>query len=510
MITTLNLTFAYPGKLQILKNINLTIPSGSHVALLGKNGSGKTTLALLLKGLLKPSDGVVTVDGLNSGEEEARFEIMKRVGLIFQNPDSTIISTTVERELAFGLENMGMPTQEMKEQVDETLKRFDLEPFRHTNPIHLSGGEKQRLALAAVMIMHPSYLILDEPTSLLDPSSSERMLRLIHTTACEGATVIHITQFAAEMLLADRALVLDESGICFDGPPDDVLEKKRTVRSGGFVHSLSGGTIGMMKNDLAEHDRVNPQASRRPVCSISVALENISHWYDKGTPFAHKALSDITLELHEGTATVVLGPAGAGKTTLLEIASGVTIPSQGEVHRNSNQLRAMAFQFPEDQMSGDTVESYISFGPENIGIPESQLHDFVESALEDVGLDPYMYCDRDPITLSGGEARRVALAGVLAMKPDVLILDEPTAGLDWEGMKLVLGILRNFVNGGGTLLFSTHDLEVAQCLAVYAVVLEKGNMEMYGRVFEVFGKSKWIASVKDRIKTLVETSKHHQ
>ena len=415
----------------------------------------------------------------------------------------------VERELAFGLENMGIPSQEMKARVDETLKRFDLEPFRYTNPIHLSGGEKQRLALAAVMIMQPSYLILDEPTSLLDPSSSEHMLRLIHNTACEGATVIHITQFAVEMLLADRALVLDESGICLDGPPGKVLEKKPAVRTGGFVHSLPDCTIGIQKSDLAKQERVHQQAAVQSVSSISVALEHITHWYDEGTPFSHRALNDITLVLHEGTSSVHLGPAGAGKTTLLEIASGVTVPSRGEVHSHGNQLRAMAFQFPEDQMFGDTVKSYVSFGPENIGIPEDLRDEYIECALRDVGLDPDKYCDRDPFTLSGGEARLVALAGVLSMKPDVLILDEPTAGLDWDGIRLVLNILRNFVDAGGTLLFSTHDLEVAQCLSDYVAVLNKGSIELYGSVIEVFDKSTWIASVKDSIAALVRTSKYH-
>ena len=162
MIKATNLTFAYPECSAVLKGINLTISPGSHVAVMGKNGSGKTTIALLLKGILRPSSGNVVVDGFDAGKEDSRFEIMKRVGIVFQNPDDTIVATTVERELAFGLENTGVPPQEIQERVDEMLNRFDLETYRHTNPSHLSGGEKQRLALAAVMIMEPFHLILDE------------------------------------------------------------------------------------------------------------------------------------------------------------------------------------------------------------------------------------------------------------------------------------------------------------------------------------------------------------
>ena len=477
MIELSGLTFAYPGESPVLRDISLTVPGGSHVALMGKNGTGKSTLALLVKGLLFPSAGTVTVDGLTATDDASRREVMKRVGLVFQNPDNTIVATTVERELAFGLENTGVPAGEMRARVEEALERFDLQDYRYTNPSHLSGGEKQRLALVAVMIMRPSHLILDEPTSLLDPWSRGHILELVHDAAREGATVVHITQFPEEAGAADRVIVLDETGIAIDASPGEALENPE------FKASFTHGVVRRVSACLPLHNGETGEPSP------AVALESVTHVYEQGTPFAHTALDNVSLALPSGTSTVLLGPTGAGKTTLLEIAAGVTAPTGGKAVAGEPCVRAMAFQFPEDQMFGDTVEAYIAFGPLNIGVSNSDIYDAVNDALEHVGLDPGAFRERDPFTLSGGEKRRAALAGVLAMKPDVLVLDEPFAGLDSDGTGLILVSLRNYLDGGGTLFFSTHDVRVARCVADYAVVLDGGRIESAGGVGEVFERS---------------------
>jgi energy-coupling factor transport system ATP-binding protein len=227
-----------------------------------------------------------------------------------------------------------------------------------------------------------------------------------------------------------------------------------------------------------------------------IFLENISHSYDRGLPFEKKALENINLPLIQGTSTVLMGPAGSGKTTLLEIACGLTEPSAGRVNCGEKPLRTMAFQFPEDQIFGDTVGEYVAFGPDNIGMQKEEIIKASHEALSSVGLDPALYYSRDPLTLSGGEKRRAALAGVLAMRPDVLILDEPTAGLDFWGTELVLIFLKKYLDSGGTLLFSTHDFEVAERVAEYVVVLEHGRLETYGELAEVFTKSQWIEKVR--------------
>jgi len=454
-----------------------------------------------LKGLLKPSYGTINVDGFNTDDEISRFEIMKRVGLVFQNPDNTIVATTVERELAFGLENTGVPYPEMHERVDETLQRFDLEQYRHTNPAHLSGGEKQRLSLASVMIMRPTHLILDEPTSLLDPWSRDHILSLINEMAHEGATIIHITQFVHEARKAERILVLDNSGIILDGAPEEVISESRRFRLRGFKYLKSEEHVFLCEPDSAEKMR---NAQKRDTVtssekSVAIALEHISHKYEKGTPFEKAALDDISLELRKGSSTALLGPTGGGKTTLLEIADGLITPTDGSLHVQRNLIRAMAFQSPEDQMVSDSVSSYVAFGPENIGVAKNDIGEVVSRALEEVGLDPEHYTNRDPLSLSGGEKRRAALAGVFAMSPDMLLLDEPTAGLDCEGTEMILRLLMRYVKGGGTLIFSTHDFEAALCSAEYAVVLEEGKIEASGEVRNVFMESKWLTSLEDRV-----------
>ncbi|MFA6470551.1 MAG: energy-coupling factor transporter ATPase [Candidatus Latescibacterota bacterium] len=501
MINISHLTFSYctplelrtggdpaPGQLPILNDLSLVFETGVHTAIMGPNGSGKSTLALLLKGLLLPSGGVISVDGFSasSGEKE-RLEVMKRVGLVFQNPDNTIVSTTVERELAFGLENLGIPGTEMRPRVDETLSLFELEEYRHNNPSHLSGGEKQRLALACVMIMKPEYLILDEPTSLLDPGNRSHIIDLIREQAKSGTTVIHITQFASEALHADRVIILTKTGVARDGSPSLVLRDTDALGIRGIGNSEPG----------AAKFHTQPIKKTEPSPEI-IRLENISYWYDRGLPFEKKALENIYLTLHKGTSTVLLGPAGSGKTTLLEIACGLTHPSAGQVHIGEKPLRAMAFQFPEDQMFGDTVGEYVSFGPGNIGMTGEAIKKASDRALFAVGLDPALYSSRDPLTLSGGEKRRAALAGVLAMRPDVLILDEPTAGLDLRGTNLILNFLEMYLDDGGTLLFSTHDFEVAERSAEYAVVLEQGRLETCGELKEVFADSRWIEKVRNK------------
>ncbi len=502
MITAQNLTFAYSGQYPILKNINFSISNGSYVTLMGPNGSGKTTLALLMKGLLAPSDGMIIVDGLNPAEENSHFEVMKRVGLVFQNPENTIVNTTVETELAFGLENLGVPLDEMKERVNKTLNRFALELYRHKNPTNLSSGEKQRLALASVMIMEPSYLILDEPTIFLDPQSSKSLLDSIQTTVCDGATVIHITQFSYEALLSDRLIFLNESGVVFDGIPDDILSKTCEFITCGieFINSFYEENYQTPTSDYSILSNISlneKDKSENPDECVMVAVEDVSYCYDKGTPFENCALNNISLSFAKGSSTAIFGPSGSGKTTFLEVASGITVPSEGKIYLQGDPVRAMAFQLPEDQMFGHTVESYVGFGPINTGVPENKLDDIISEALLAVGLEPDEYRTRDPFALSGGEKRRVALAGVLAMRPEVLFLDEPTAGLDRKGMDIVIRFLKEYMENGCTLIFSTHDFEVARCLGDHAVVFDHGRVETCGKLLDVFRNSPWLYSLRD-------------
>jgi len=245
MIEIKNLTYVIEAEnahpIEILKPINLTIQPGESIAMMGPNGSGKTTLVRCLNGLLQPSDGLVRVDGMNPADEHQLFEIRKRVGLIFQNPENQIVSSTVEREIAFGLENIGVPREVMLKIVNQMLSEFNLSQYRQHPPHLLSGGEKQRLAIAAVMAMQPRYLILDEPTSLLDPVNREKILRLLkqlHSPLKESASAslatILITQFPEEALIAERLIVMEKGEVLLDGPPNSLFKNVQQFKKMGL------------------------------------------------------------------------------------------------------------------------------------------------------------------------------------------------------------------------------------------------------------------------------------
>jgi len=245
MIHIDNISLSYPGEngsiRQVLQGLSLNIVEGESVAIMGPNGSGKTTLALCLNGLLTPAAGAVTIDGLTTGDAKNLGTIRRQVGMVFQNPDNQIVSAAVEREIAFGLENIGIPYEEMHAIVDEMLDKFDLGEYRHRSPHYLSGGEKQKLALAAVLAMRPKYLVLDEPTSLLDPQSRNEILDIIHQMHQErngslqpALTTILITQFPEEALVADRLVVLNNRGIAMDDTPHDVFVRTNELQAIGL------------------------------------------------------------------------------------------------------------------------------------------------------------------------------------------------------------------------------------------------------------------------------------
>lgn len=223
-----NVTFEYPSgdnrQIKALKNLSLTVEEGEYIALIGPNGSGKSTLARHLNAILLPTGGVVAVDGFITTQEEHRWEIRRRVGMVFQNPDNQIVATTVEEDVAFGLENLGMETSLMAQRVTEALEMVGLQSLRSHAPHLLSGGQKQRLAIAGIIAMRPRCLVLDEPTAMLDPRGRREVLETIkRMNHQEGITVVHITHFMEEALEADRVIVMDRGQIAHAGPPAEIF-----------------------------------------------------------------------------------------------------------------------------------------------------------------------------------------------------------------------------------------------------------------------------------------------
>ncbi|MFH1335082.1 MAG: energy-coupling factor transporter ATPase [Candidatus Zixiibacteriota bacterium] len=532
-----------------LDHINLRLKEGEFVSIIGSNGSGKSTLAKLLPALILPESGNVWVDGLDTKDKNSQKTIRQKVGMVFQNPDTQIISTSVEREIAFGLENLALPYREMKERVKWALDYFHLGRYRTHPPHKLSGGEKQRVALAAVLCMHPQYLILDEPTSLLDPQGRLEILSLVQKLIREGnVTVIHITQFPEEAMSADRILVMDKGKIVLDDSPVQIFKQKEflekiglevpftlkiasTLKQRGWFLSdeylnidelvnkitqkVITGEKGLVDFSAVDGQRAHPERSRRitddknlspipsPTSSAKtapqIAVKDVEYLYDQGLPTKEKALDGITIEIHHGDFIGLIGPTGSGKSTLVQHLNGLLVPVSGKVEINGENLKnknvdlkkvrqkvGLVFQFPELQLFEDTVYDDIAFGPKNLSLPAEEIDARVQQAMRLMELNFEQFASRSPFSLSGGEQRKVAIAGILAMNPEVLILDEPTCGLDPKSTEEMKKLLQELNSKGVTIILISHNMDLIAELAHKIILLKEGKVAAFCEKKEFF------------------------
>jgi energy-coupling factor transporter ATPase len=507
-----------------LEDVNLQLKEGESVAIIGSNGSGKTTLAKLLSSLIMPVDGKVKVDGLDTGDKNSQKLIRQKVGIVFQNPDNQLISTSVEREIAFGLENLALPYEEMRKRVEWALEYFHLERYRNHPPHKLSGGEKQRVALASVLSMQPKYLILDEPTSLLDAQGKREILYLVQKLTTERhVTVIHITQFPEEAVNADRVLVMHEGKILLDGPPIQVFKQKELLEKIGFevpfavkirfalerkgwphteeyltlddlvahiVQQIEKGKrllpafaadCGRRKADGGQQSAIHP--------SPQIKMKEVSYLYNQGLPTKRKALDRINLEIRKREFIGLIGPTGSGKSTLVQHLNGLLVPTSGEIWidgenlgsknvdlRKIRQKVGLVFQFPELQLFEDTVYADIAFGPKNLRLSEEKIDSRVKKSMEQVRMDFDHFAFRSPFSLSGGEQRKVAIAGILALSPEILILDEPTCGLDGKSTREIKKLLKELNSNGVTVILISHNMDLIAELAHKIILLDQGKL----------------------------------
>jgi len=533
MIELKDVTFQYildkKNTLLALENINLKLHEGEFVAIIGPNGSGKTTLTRLLNALLLPSKGKVFVDGLDTSNKDDQKKIRLLVGMVFQNPDNQFISTTVEREIAFGLENLTLPHQEIKERLRWALSTFDLEKLKNQPPHKLSGGEKQKVALASVLSMRPKYLVLDEPSSFLDPKGREELNLLVKNLSEkaqteEKLTILHVTPFPEEAMWAKRVLVLNRGELFMDGKPESVFERIKDLKQIGLgvplaqeifyelqmcgikikkkAHHLNG-LVEELKNKKEHSSAVQqsldlfsqkePKVKKREVFSKIIQSKNLSYIYDQDLPQRKRALNRISFEIEKGDFLGIIGPTGSGKSTLAQHLNGLFIPAQGEVmvddirlskgyskktvdFKRLRKMVGLCFQFPELQLFEETVFDDVSFGPKNLSLPEEEIEDRVKESLNLVGLDFEKFAYRSPHSLSEGEKRKVAIAGILAMDPQVLILDEPTCGLDFRGTEDIKKLLKKLFSQRKTIILISHDIDLVAELAEKIMLLSSGDL----------------------------------
>ena len=526
-----------------LRGVDFTVQEGEFVAILGHNGSGKSTLARLTNGLLSPSSGKITAFGLDASDEKNLFEIRKQVGIVFQNPDNQTVASIVEDDIAFGSENIGVPRKEIGERIDFALEAVGMSEFRHATPARLSGGQKQRIAIAGVLALKPRVMILDEATAMLDPKGRKEVMDVVlRLNREEKITVILITHFPEEALLANRAVVMHQGEIVMEGAPEEVfaqesvLEKYSLVtpRSVRVCRELSAHGLPVSDHMDVEQIAENIRASLWTVDSTKISemegagarlisvvdenaeigrvnAENLSHVYNPTSPFATQALEGVDLEIKAGEFFGIIGHTGSGKSTfvqhlnaLLKVPSaeknykkkkpkkGQPAPPKTALKVNGYDLTdkktdfralrskvGMVFQYPEYQLFAETVFEDVAFGLKNFrpDASKEETHRAVKEALETVGMNFEEIKNRSPFELSGGQKRRVAIAGVIVTKPEILVLDEPAAGLDPLGKEEIMSLLHKIHSDWcKTVIIVSHDMDEIAENCTRAAVFSEGKV----------------------------------
>ena len=521
------LTYRHPGAAQgsrpALKDISFKVREGEWIALIGANGSGKTTLARHLNGLFVPTRGRVKVNGLDTQEEKHLPQIRSLVGMVFQSPEDQIISSLVLEDTAFGPENLGIPTSEINERVEGALNAVRMWDHRERAPHLLSAGQIQRVALAGVLAMRPRCIIFDETPAMLDPMGRQAVLEHMDGLHKQGITIVMITHSMDEAILAERIIVLDEGQLVADAKPELVftdgallqkcnLESPACLRAGRLIEKYFSIPLNSRKNidDMLKTipSRGSAGDNSRPVLKkrstnrdVIIAAVDIHHTYQAGTPFESHSLNGVSLSAFSGRVHALAGATGSGKSTLLQHLNGLYIPQSGNLRvgafdmndpkvdiRALRRYVGIVFQNPEVFFFEHYVGDEIAFGPKQL-FGRDGLRERVMKAMEQVGLDFEDFKDRSTMTLSGGEKRKVALASALAMTPGLLVLDEPTAGLDPYSRQNLLQTMRSLHTGGLEIILSSHNMEDITELAHDMTLLDHGRSLGTGTASDVFSQA---------------------
>lgn len=527
------------GEKMAIDDVSLEVKQGQFIAVLGHNGSGKSTFAKHLNAILMPTEGKVYVDGMDTEEEGKIWDIRQNAGMVFQNPDNQIIATVVEEDVGFGPENIGVPTEEIWERVNKALADVEMTEYRKHSPNKLSGGQKQRVAIAGVLAMKPKCIILDEPTAMLDPNGRCEVIKTIkELNRKEGVTIILVTHYMNEVIDADYVFVMDKGKVELSGTPREVFSQPEKIYEIGldvpqpteiaYLLEKRGIDIGRgiltneelieelfnreyienkfkniqriddeagisdevsvnIEDDVCDDNKINDMTEGRKETLLEVS--GLSYVYGKDTSYEKKALDNVSFDIGQGEIVGIIGHTGSGKSTLICHLNGLNKATDGVVKykgrniydkkESLSELRrhiGIVFQYPEYQLFESTVLEDVCFGAKNNGKTKSEAFDIAKKSLEMVGIGEEFY-NRSPFELSGGEKRRVAIAGVLAMNPRVLILDEPTAGLDPRGRDEILNMLKLLNKENGlTIIIVSHSMEDMARFADRLLVMSKGKL----------------------------------
>lgn len=510
MIKIQNFTFYYSSaEKPALTNINLEIDDGEFVLITGPSAGGKSSLCRCINGLIPhfyggKVAGRVEVQGLNTVQHSTK-ELATKVGMIFQDPENQLVTQDVEREIAFGLENLAFSRDLIAKRIEESLDTLGISALRHRAIHELSGGEKQKVAIASVLALHPEILMLDEPTSELDPKSAEEVLSVAQRLNDElGITVILIEHRLDRVIQhTDRLIALDGGRIVVDGKTRSVLNNNyQEISEAGIgvppviklahqleimdvTHNETPLTVKegrmMLKEVFQKISGELPQQEKKSISKPVIEVEKLWYVYPDGPA----ALKNVSLVIGEGEFVAIMGRNASGKTTLVKHFNGLLKPTKGLVLVDGIDTRkttiaelarrvGFVFQNPNDHLFADTVEEEISFTLKNLGLEDGKIKSRIDEVLERFRLDKYRR--QYPRALSGGEKQRVALASVLAVHPKILILDEPTRGMEYRLKAELMNFLHEYAGQGKTVILVTHDVETVAEYADRVILLGEGRV----------------------------------
>lgn len=569
MIECRGVSFSYDGAAQALDGIDLSIKDGEFFCILGGNGSGKSTFAKHLNALLQPDAGTVRINGMDASDPELVYDIRSTAGMVFQNPDDQLVATLVEDDVAFGPENLGVPSAQIAQCVREALKTVGLVGFERHETHALSGGQKQRVALAGVLAMEPRVLILDEASSMLDPRGRKGLMKACRALHDRGMTIVMITHFMEEAAEADRIAVFQAGRVAMLGTPEEILTRAdelarlnldmpascclgralhakgvpicAQVREADMVAEIaqvyaerSGADVAVQPSESDSRmldnasSATDEAAASEPVIEIShlsysysLSARERRRWHKRSAaegasnkqalwgndPSSPWALRNVSLTVRRGEFLGLAGHTGSGKSTLVQHLNGLIRPQEGSVcalgldlsnKKDAAAVKAkvgVVFQYPERQLFAETVAQDVAFGPYNLGLPQDEVDRRVESSLSRVGLDLSTVGDKSPFELSGGQQRRVAFAGVLAMEPEVLVLDEPMAGLDPAARRDFLGLIDRLHREGLTVVMVSHSMDDLANCCDRIVVMNEGAVFAEGTPAQVFAHADELKSI---------------
>ena len=523
-----HVTYRHPGSgqssLPALNDISISVEKGEWVAIVGANGSGKTTFARHCNALLLPRHGQVLIDGNSTAQATHLPQIRARIGMVFQNPEDQIVATLIEEDTAFGPENLAISPPVIRERVSSALATVKMLERKERPPHLLSAGQKQRVALAGVLAMQPECVIFDESTAMLDPRGRLDVMAEMQSLHDRGITVLFITHFMEEAARANRVIALNKGNLVFDGAPKAIfadlallkacgLEQPSTLLLLNEIKALDP-QLSNLSMDFEQAMREIPsyqgsfvrseEKNNQSGAETLIAVESLDHYYLRNTPLEQQALFDISLEVKSGLAHGFCGATGSGKSTLLQHLNGLYRPQSGEVRigpyslsdpnvdiRAVRRYAGLVFQNPEIYFFEQYVGDEIAYGPKMLYGKEG-LAKRVRDAMELVGLDFEAFKDRITYTLSGGEKRKVALAATMALQPRLLILDEPTAGLDPASRRNLHGILADANKKGIELILSSHSMGDITELTQNLTILSNGRAMRTGNTADLFNDAQLI------------------